>query len=1087
MVTELFTVVALPHSKAVGADFHVSLFVSPQLTPDGTEGRLDDFAYFPNWAALLVKDSVIELSDQAGVIPATPDFGDIDPDDWAGVFPPDTPVRGPQRPDWSNRPWRTFRASEVHDAGKLLHLVAMFSSPTSPPLPSAHPLLRLIAQYGGSEQGYDERVITRTFDGILGEFGEGGGTSPGDWRSLDAIEETLSGLDPFTRTLAEMHRARRFYERPESAGVYQERPDENPVVEKLPRPEPDFHERASFLADHPALQRRLGLVVDVVVDDLDRLAKSEWLSARIEVAGDPAACRTARTRCRPAGDDLVTVARTDDWHDAALRLGDTGQFAVLDMDPDGTALKLDRYLWTLPRLLAVEQNGDPVHAAPTALRSIGFTVARRQKALETVDRMARQHDLAAQVAAFDQPLLDTEDVTQGMRVEVWDDSAGAWFTLHARRIAAEALGAGDLVTDLPEEGFVQGTTATETSGVEEGRVHVHEAMFGWDGWSLAAPRPGKRVRHEDGDEIVEDTELDPDPVTPLVVTNQVEQGTLPRLRYGRSYAFRVWAVDLAGNSRPHALGPPPAPDPADVAAVAAMLPVPPAVARTDVIPALRGAAAAAIVERRQPAEVETVDLHTMLEVHGRPDEVVGRLSARRSGAVGARPVIDRAAIVDRAFEDVVLAEEQPFVAATATYDAGVVTGAFGRPGTVILPTPQQALTISPLRPFLRWDPVQPPVVVARHPLTAGESLRQVVVRSGVTQDLETLEITVVPVAEFAAEHAALGYRRTSERHLVPPKTSQSEAELHGAFDRAIGSTDLGRHQTLLAVAVREAGTLFDVAVPRLDDPLVLDPQPGISLASEPSVPPSLRKTLPLPPGEPPAPGQYVVHDVDDLVVPYLSDVAAAGISLVFPEAGRDRSIPFPFGAEGFTARWRGRWPALRPYRLQLRGAAQLQGRLVGTELRIGLPPGDVQRFRLASSLDPADLDRFGLWRILPEVLRTNPDIVEAAADGWIWAFTPFDEVTLVHAVPRPLEAPRPTTIVPARAGEGATDVFMFGAVDIHGPSTEQLTAEARWVDPVDDLSLPGPEDQERKAVAFTTVIREEEDLSVLATVPVDVR
>ena len=89
----------------------------------------------------------------------------------------------------------------------------------------------------------------------------------------------------------------------------------------------------------------------------------------------------------------------------------------------------------------------------------------------------------------------------------------------------------------------------------------------------------------------------------------------------------------------------------------------------------------------------------------------------------------------------------------------------------------------------------------------------------------------------------------------------------------------------------------------------------------------------------------------------------------------------------------------------------------------------------------------------------------------------------MHAVPRPLEAPRPTALNPARPGEGSTEVTFFGAVDVHGPSTEQLTAEAPWEDPVDDLSLDGPSTQRFGAVAFTTRIHEEEDLAVLFPAP----
>ena len=88
MVAELFTVVALPHSRAAGADFHVSLFISPRLTPDGAEGELRDFTLFPHWAALLQDDATFELRDQDGVIEATPLLGAIEPAVWDAVFPP---------------------------------------------------------------------------------------------------------------------------------------------------------------------------------------------------------------------------------------------------------------------------------------------------------------------------------------------------------------------------------------------------------------------------------------------------------------------------------------------------------------------------------------------------------------------------------------------------------------------------------------------------------------------------------------------------------------------------------------------------------------------------------------------------------------------------------------------------------------------------------------------------------------------------------------------------------------------------------------------------------------------------------------
>ena len=57
---------------------------------------------------------------------------------------------------------------------------------------------------------------------------------------------------------------------------------------------------------------------------------------------------------------------------------------------------------------------------------------------------------------------------------------------------------------------------------------------------------------------------------------------------------------------------------------------------------------------------------------------------------------------------------------------------------------------------------------------------------------------------------------------------------------------------------------------------------------------------PLPQGEAPPAGQHVVHDIDDLVLPYLPDPLARGVSLVFPDATTDPTLPIPFGIEGFT-------------------------------------------------------------------------------------------------------------------------------------------------------------------------------------------
>jgi hypothetical protein len=1103
MPTEIFSVCALPHSCATDADFHVSLFVSPKLTPDQPLDELHTFSLFPHWGALVAEEVTVELFDQAGPIEATPVLAGLKPNVWDSAFPPDTPVNGRPVPGWQQRRWRTFDARTVHDFGKAVHLATMYTGPTAPPAPDDHPLAGPLAEISGEyyrtehvsevarRRVYDESLMTADFDRIV-ESAE----------SPAVIGRAIAGQQPWLRRMAlELHRTRRFYERPEEAGEYRDRPLEGAVSPPLPRPEPEFHERCAMAGDHPALLRTLGLVIDLKVDDPDRLRSSQWLSAALVVDGDRGPCRLTRTRCRTVGDDLVTVAETTDWLDGMARLGDEERFALLDLEADGTAIKLERFLWTLPRLREIQDQDAPTNAATPALRSNGFTVVRIGEGQNTLDRIGRQHDLEQALGQGQPPSLSTEDVTRGLRIEVWDDAAKRWESLHSRLTTVTVVGAGKVLDSSPEEGFIQGTAASESAKAENSPIHVHEAVFGWEGWSLSAPRPGKRVRHENGKEIVEDVpESTPDPVHPILVVNHARPGTLPRLRFGRSYAMRAWTVDLAGNSRPHDLNPPPAPAAPVAGALGPLLTrfSPNADASFRLPPELRLSTNAVLQARQSATPAPDPPPPPFVS-----DEHEALVRVRLGARVASRAPItsagfDRYAAVAQAIAAAVADREQPFVANTAALTGDALAPLIAShlratPGLGLAEAVERALaTVTPKRPFLRWDPVPSPAFVPLRRYTEGESIRVLVVRSGVTQDPDTLEIAVTPPDGYAAPLGSYGYDAQSERHLAPPKTSQVQAELHGMFDAAIGSTDPADHQKQLGIALLENGSFLDLDIADVNDPPARIAQPGVRLETQPGTPQADPTTLPLlGPDDPPAPGksdhlppgQYVVHDTPDLVLPYLPDPLARGVSFVFQEAGLDRAIPFPFGTEGFTARYPGKWPEIDPFRLVL-GGGELAGKVAGRVITISLPPGDVQRFRLASSLQPDDLDLFGPWRSLPQSVRDNRDVAEAAADGWLWGLTPFEDVTLVHAVPRPIEAPRPTKLLPLRTA-GSTRVTLAGAVDLDGPSTDGLSAEATWTDPVDDVTLPIWEERPTSGHAFTSPVLPFEDLALLGPVEFD--
>lgn len=1121
-----YSVVALPRSVARDAEAHVALFVSPRLSPDGT---LADFEPVSRWAAAVADaQTTITLTDQTNrpytIAPALPD----DPRWWDAVFPPETPVRAWDSRSLDGRTLQSFPADSGPRLAKALHASSFAASPLDAPAPRDNPVVTLMAglarQVGAFRETrdgmvYDESLATERLDRATA-----GGLSGIPLRGgHEAVAGAASGL---MSVLGDLHRARRFFERPESAQEYKARPDA--TSPRLPVPERDFHERLTLLGDQPELLMRLGLIIPLKVDELDRLREARWLTASIKLAEAGDLTLPTRVLVRDVGDNLLTVgADGGDWRDGRLRVGEPERFTVLDLDPDASALKLDRFLWTAPRLLAQQDKGEPGNAAPPTLKGHGFGVARSARA----DDLAARQAAAATVtepalAGAGAPLLHAEEVTRGMRIEVWDDTAKGWFSLHAR--VRETRVDGMQPFETAGAGWIQTGTVQETQGVDNGKVYVHEQLFGWSGWSLSAPHPALTLEH-----TYEDPSTDPsdpernerlaDPVAPaepqlhVVTLSKVQKGTLPRLRYGRAYSLRAWAVDLAGHSPDpsgFAPGPPAAGPPAQrlfAAAeerLAAARPQRAASALDELVRTVRATATANLAAGAQ-AQPPASALDTTLALPPALDKalvagdtevrtlLLGRADQRLRALAPLRETPTRRLAVERAVAPL-LSGRGPLVAETGGWTAPALAGAIAGGGLLagLLDGIDLLLdTATPLRPLLRWHPADPPVLVPRAPYTEGESLRHLVVRSGVTavRDPElgdTITLTDVDTWAAAAGAAhpgvAVDYPDACERHVAPPKVSQFEAELHGRFDDAMspGADPADRRRAIL-VARREAGSFLDTSVPSVDpgDPAGATALPWVRLVDPANAAGPLPTIETLKRGDPLAPGQYVVHDADEAVLPYLPDPMVRGLSMVFPDAGRDRPLRPPISIEGTTADYPGleRWPEVQPYRIRFAAGRPLSAEVDGRTIAVSLPPSDMLRVRLSSAIDRGKLDLFGFWASLPQEVRDNPVLREAAADGWLWALTPSEELVLVHAVPRPLAAPQVLTLRPQRPAAD-TGVWLSGAIDVHGPSTERIDVEATWTQQEDDVARPGPDDvdpPERHAVACTLPILEYEDLALL--------
>ena len=379
MATELFSVVALPHSVRRRTPTSTSRCSSrPRLDARRRRRRSSQtFTHFPHWATALASDTTIELFDQDGA-----DRGD------AAARPRSTrtsgtrssrrarPVAGRGTPDWSDR--RLAHASPrgtVHDVGQGC-CTWRRCSPTRRRrrLRADHPLAGAMRQIsGGSAAPRHASTTSRVSTpgcstSVIGETRRASASRAQPLRGhRAAIVDDQDGRGSTARL--ELHRARRFYERPESKrrSTTSDR-STGATAPTLPRPEPDFHERCALVGDHPALLRRLGLV-DRPRGRRPRPAADSRTGSRpriVAAAATDGACRTTRTRCRAAGDALVTVART-------ARLGRRAARARRHR-PLRRARHRRRRHGAQARPLPLDapaaaarsrQNGDPIHAAPT--------------------------------------------------------------------------------------------------------------------------------------------------------------------------------------------------------------------------------------------------------------------------------------------------------------------------------------------------------------------------------------------------------------------------------------------------------------------------------------------------------------------------------------------------------------------------------------------------------------------------------------------------------------------------------------------------------------------------------------------------
>ena len=229
-------------------------------------------------------------------------------------------------------------------------------------------------------------------------------------------------------------------------------------------------------------------------------------------------------------------------------------YEVIEFDVDGAALKAFRFNDAAVGAIRHGVSADPGQQRsatmfPPAPRGAGLAVAHIDRAVQ-LSLTLKRHEQLDQIRTDGQPVtLNRADITKGYVVDVWNDHDNAWHTLCARNGTYHFLNTNKTIKITDEASTRMAGTSTGTTPDDD--FYLHEIVFRWDGWSLAAPRPGKAIVNgcPDGHQVCDSASTATDDF-PVQTAFTPVPGSLPRMRYGTKYRFRLRSVDLGGNAVP---------------------------------------------------------------------------------------------------------------------------------------------------------------------------------------------------------------------------------------------------------------------------------------------------------------------------------------------------------------------------------------------------------------------------------------------------------------------------------------------------------------------------------------------------------
>ena len=529
-----------------------------QLSSPPVNPVISDWNYVPNWPASIPSQFQFQFTGGTtvtltGMPDPTANWPTPDSTVWKNVFPGTTPVTPYAFQDWSQRFIQTDPASYIYSSVKAEYqaLIGKYST--------VQPTLSMW-----------EETTSRKFAQIpsLSQYGS-------YVKSARKPHSTFPKPASFTEALEQQaiffHRGLGFPDGTEKSGDGWKYSKSWPTQGQ----QLDFHQQVGQMTKYWELQRKLGLAIDFVVpfsgvpsgDGMVQLIAPTTLPLSDHITPQTMYTHTAST--------IALKSSTGSLHSGWVDLS-ASQFTLAQIDVDGAGIKFTGFARQLNSAQAANDQAQDQGKAPTvalpSLRSGGLVLfeAGRAASLATFLPQAVSNNTTAESTSGTSLKFYAEDLLQGYRVDIFDDFTNKWHSLHLRAPAFDPdnspmpwqgsyeylnpSGSPWWTPTFPDEGLVSmGMTQDPNASMTGGSgpdVYLHEQVWRWMGWSLAAQRPNKyQGIDSDQDAYQYDPEAAGEGSDANVRTHFGPlAGSVPKLRFGRGYRVRARTVDITAAS-----------------------------------------------------------------------------------------------------------------------------------------------------------------------------------------------------------------------------------------------------------------------------------------------------------------------------------------------------------------------------------------------------------------------------------------------------------------------------------------------------------------------------------------------------------